>query len=97
MTRMAETCIPIYRDEVFLPQSSRAAMAAIDEAVVGALLGDADFETDAARPRVRTTLGHVVRLLTVLSLISAGLTAKEASELAADWVLCAADPRLTAD
>ena len=82
---------PIYRDEAVLPQPSRAAMAAIDEAVVGVLLGDADFETEAVGRRVRATLGHVVRLLTVLSLISAGLTAKEASELAADWVLRAAD------
>ena len=87
---------PIYRDEVFLPPSSRAEMAAIDEGVVGALLGDADFETDLVRRRVRAILGHVVRLMTVLSLISSGLTAKEASELAAEWVLRAADPRWTA-
>ena len=78
---------PIYRDAAFTPASNRRARQATNERMADAILGEAGSSAGAAR--LRAAVGHVVGFWTWRSLVDQGLSSRDASALAAEFVLAA--------
>jgi AcrR family transcriptional regulator len=80
---------PIYRDADDTPESNQRARRESNARMAEAILADLET-TPARRRRVRAALGHVIGFWTWHSLvIEQGLTAREASAMAAAFVLSA--------
>lgn len=80
---------PVYRDVTHTPESTRQARQAANDRMTDAILGDIRASRAAGR-RLRAAIGHVVGFWTWRSLVvDQGLSARQASALAADIVLCA--------
>jgi AcrR family transcriptional regulator len=86
---------PIYRDAAHTPESNQRARRANSDRMAEAILHDAP-RIGASRRRLRAAVGHAISFWTWRSLaVDQGLSTDEACELAAAFVLAAADGRRT--
>jgi AcrR family transcriptional regulator len=83
---------PIYRDAAHTPASNRRARQATNDRMADAILGDVG--PGAVARRLRAAIGHVVGFWTWRSLVvDQGLSTKDASAMAAEFVLSATADR----
>lgn len=78
---------PIYRDAAYTPESSQQARQANNDRIVEAFVHDV-VRAGPAKRRLRAAVGHAISFWTWRSLaVEQGLSTREASALAAEFVL----------
>lgn len=84
---------PIYRDAAHTPESNQRARKATNDRMADAILAGAPV-SGAAKRRLRAAVGHAIGFWTWRSLVvDQGLSTREASALAAEFVLRGGAPK----